>query len=195
MPPTACRWLCELRQPLHAKAPVVAAADHRTLDHGSEDPLLAAMGKRPVVCGSHDWSLCSVQRDEPEVKPAAHRVTHGAKHARRVLRPTLARPACDSVRVADLSGAPIDRRVSIHTTCRAVNRTSFPKSASRRGLASSEAFQRVRRSICTLGGPRVVHGATRKPKSTFWALEKRSPNVLPPHLDFCENRVGASLAA
>ena len=29
----------------------VVAADHRTLDHGNEDPLLAAMIKRLVVCG------------------------------------------------------------------------------------------------------------------------------------------------
>ena len=42
--------------------PAVVAADHRALAHGSEDPLLAAMGKRPVVCGSHDWSLCRKQR-------------------------------------------------------------------------------------------------------------------------------------
>ena len=40
----------------------MAAADHRTLAHGNEDPLLVAMGKRPVVCGSHDWSLCRKQR-------------------------------------------------------------------------------------------------------------------------------------
>ena len=40
-----------------------------------------------------------------------------------------------------------------------------------------------------------MHVSTRKPKSTFWALEKRSPNVLSPHLDFCEIRVRASLAA
>ena len=31
----------------------MVAADHRTLDHGSEDPLLAAMIKRLVVCGGH----------------------------------------------------------------------------------------------------------------------------------------------
>ena len=42
--------------------PAVVAADHRALAHGNEDPLLVAMGKRPVVCGSHDWSLCRKQR-------------------------------------------------------------------------------------------------------------------------------------
>ena len=39
----------------------VAAADHRTLDHGSEEGVLAAMSKRPVVCGHHS-KILSVQR-------------------------------------------------------------------------------------------------------------------------------------
>ena len=96
---------------------------------------------------------CTFGSKLPEVKPAAHRETHAVEHARRVLRPTPARPACDPVRVTDLSGAPIDHPVSIHSSSPAVNGTPLPDSASRRGLASSEAFQRVRRSICTLGGP------------------------------------------
>ena len=40
-----------------------------------------------------------------------------------------------------------------------------------------------------------MHGSTRKPKSTFWALEKGGRNIPPPYFAFCENRVGASLAA
>ena len=39
----------------------VVATDHRTLDHGNEDPLLAAMIKRLVVCGGHG-KILSVQR-------------------------------------------------------------------------------------------------------------------------------------
>ena len=54
----------------------MVAADHRTLDHGSEDPLLAAMIKRPVVCGGHGWSL-SVQRLAQLTQPPTRCRWHG----------------------------------------------------------------------------------------------------------------------
>ena len=44
------RELAQLRIP---KDLAMVAADHRTLDHGSEEGVLAAMSKRPVVCGHH----------------------------------------------------------------------------------------------------------------------------------------------
>ena len=53
---------CDIYMLRASTPPAVVAADHRTLDHGSHEAALAAMVKRPVVCGGHGRSLCSVQR-------------------------------------------------------------------------------------------------------------------------------------
>ena len=47
---------------LSSSPPAVVAARFQLLDFGSRKDLLAAKIKLAVVCGGHDWSLCSVQR-------------------------------------------------------------------------------------------------------------------------------------
>ena len=121
------------------------------------------------------------------------------KNAQRALRVGPARPACDPAHRTSAGRVPSDRQGSVHSTTPGVNEHPLSTPACRERLRPRCFVRGISwRPAIDSGSGRGASGAwivARKPKSTFWALEKRSPNVLPPHLDFCENRVGASLAA